>query len=477
MNEFDGCRCLMTLKLLAPPLFLSLALGTIANPVAAQNNLPPEVREMARKVMMPVVYKVPGMDKVKVVQNLKYTKTDDPNVLMDVYLPPDVARDEKRPAVIFIHGGAKTEYTPKDWGIFTTWGRLVAASGFVGVTFTHSLEYPGKSLERGARDVRAAIDYVRANADKYNIDKDRICLIAYSAGGPMLSLAMNGEMPFVRCLIGFYAFMDIQLSDYRKTETPETLKAFSPITYLQKDPAKIPLLFIGRAGRDEVPTMDDSIDRFVKEALAKDVALTLANHPQGVHSFDNQNDDDRSREIIRDALAFMHIHLNAARQEVLKPSTSTMTEPNDFDFFIGNWRVHHRRLKERLVHNDDWEEFEGTSTVQKILGGLGNMDENVIELPSGTYRAATVRTYDPAKQLWTIWWIDSRNPGHLDPPVLGSFEKGVGTFYADDEFKGKPIRVRYLWNQSSTPHWEQAFSDDKGKTWETNWIMDFTRAR
>src|SRR6266567_6464610 len=94
---------------------LVLAVGTTPAPTVAQNNLPPEVREMARKVMMPVVYKVPGMDKVKVVPNLKYTKSDDPNVLMDVYLPPGISPAEKRPAVIFIHGGVKTEYTPKDW--------------------------------------------------------------------------------------------------------------------------------------------------------------------------------------------------------------------------------------------------------------------------------------------------------------------------------------------------------------------------
>ena len=154
---------------------------------------------------------------------------------------------------------------------------------------------------------------------------------------------------------------------------------------------------------------------------------------------------------------------------------NTMNGRNDFDFFIGKWRVHHRRLKDRLAHSDDWEEFEGTSSVQKILGGLGNMDDNVIELPSGTYCAATIRAYDPAKETWTIWWIDSRNSGHLDPPVVGRFENGVGTFYADDQFKGKPIRVRYLWNASTAPHWEQAFSDDGGKTWETNWTMDFTR--
>src|SRR5438093_6630676 len=116
----------------------------------SQGNLPPEVREMARKVMMPVVYQVPRMDKVKVVENLKYTKSDDPNVLMDIYLPPDLSEAEKCPAVIFLHGGAKTDYTPKDWGIYTTWGRLIAASGFVGVTFTHRLEYPNPSLEKAA---------------------------------------------------------------------------------------------------------------------------------------------------------------------------------------------------------------------------------------------------------------------------------------------------------------------------------------
>src|SRR5262249_55414421 len=291
------------------PFLIFLSFGPAVLSATGQNNVPPEVREMARKVMMPVVYKVPGMDRVKVVQNLKYTNTDDPNVLMDIYLPPEATRDQKCPTVIFVHGGAKTEYTPKDWGIYTSWGRLVAASGFVGVTFTHSLEYPGKSLERCAHDVRAAIDYVRANADKYNVDKDCICLIAYSAGGPMLSVAMNGEMPFVRCLVAFYAFMDIQQSNFRETETAGTLKAFSPITHLQKEPDKIPPLFIGRAGRDEVPTMDDSIDRFVREALAKNIALTLMNHPQGIHSFDNQKDDDRSHEIIRSAIGFMRTHL------------------------------------------------------------------------------------------------------------------------------------------------------------------------
>ena len=287
---------------------LFLAYGGAAFPIAGQSNVPSEIREMARKVMMPIVYNIPGMDKVRVVPNLKYTTTTDPNIAMDMYLPPESV--EKRPAVIFIHGGAKPEWTPKDWGIYTSWGRLVAASGFVGVTFTHRLEYPKRSLEAGAADVVSAINYVRSNADKYNVDKDRICLIAFSAGGPMLSLAMRGDTPYVKCIVGFYAFMDIRQSDYSKVEESEKLKAFSPITSLEKDPRNIPPMFIARAGLDEVPTMNDSIDRFVSSAISKNIALTFANHPSGVHGFDNQNNDDRSREIIRNALAFMRSNLS-----------------------------------------------------------------------------------------------------------------------------------------------------------------------
>jgi hypothetical protein len=151
---------------------------------------------------------------------------------------------------------------------------------------------------------------------------------------------------------------------------------------------------------------------------------------------------------------------------------------HDFDFIIGKWQVHHRRLKERLADNHEWIEFEGTCAAQKVLGGAANMDDNALDFPSGAFRAVSMRAYDPAKRQWSIWWLDSRTPGHLDPPVVGRFEGGIGTFYADDSFNGKPIRVRFFWTKTTTdtPHWEQAFSNDGGKTWETNWTMDFTKA-
>jgi hypothetical protein len=75
---------------------------------------------------------------------------------------------------------------------------------------------------------------------------------------------------------------------------------------------------------------------------------------------------------------------------------------HDFDFYIGSWRVHHRRLVERLAGSDDWEAFEGSSTAWPILDGAGNIDDNVLELPAGTYRAISLRTFDPATDRWSI---------------------------------------------------------------------------
>ena len=307
-RETHGIASLICLILLIAPSNQSLAQqpSQQAKPPITQ----PPRRTMREIVMMPVVYRVPGMDKVIVKSDLKYTTANDPNLLMDVYIPPGLAKSERRPAVVFIHGGAGSFLKPKDWGVYKSWGRLVAASSMVGVTFTHRLGYPKPLLAEGASDVNAAINYIRANADSLNIDKDRLCLAAYSAGGPMLSLAMRDKPEYVRCLVAFYAFLDIQQSEpHRNNETPEMVKSFSPITYLANDAGRIAPLFIARAGLDEIPTMNDSIDRFIREAISRNASIIVANHPQGVHGFDNQTDDERSREIIRAAIDFMKSHL------------------------------------------------------------------------------------------------------------------------------------------------------------------------
>lgn len=149
----------------------------------------------------------------------------------------------------------------------------------------------------------------------------------------------------------------------------------------------------------------------------------------------------------------------------------------DFDFEQGRWRVHHRRLKERLAGCTDWAEFEGTCEQRPILGGNGNIEDNLLHLPDGDYRAVALRSYDPAAGAWAIWWLDGRTPHTLDVPVIGRFENGNGAFYADDIHAGQPVRLRFLWLDTLTdnPRWEQALSADGGETWETNWTMEFSR--
>jgi hypothetical protein len=167
----------------------------------------------------------------------------------------------------------------------------------------------------------------------------------------------------------------------------------------------------------------------------------------------------------------MNISANDDRaRDVLKSGA------HDFDFLIGDWQVRHRRLKRRLAGDTEWIEFDGPASVRKILDGLGNIDEYKLNVPTGAYTGGTVRLFNPSSGLWSLFWMDSRNPG-FDPPMTGRFTGGKGIFFGDDHHEGRPIRVRFVWSPM-TPRqcrWEQAFSPDDGVTWETNWTMDFTR--
>ena len=149
---------------------------------------------------------------------------------------------------------------------------------------------------------------------------------------------------------------------------------------------------------------------------------------------------------------------------------------SDFDFLMGAWTVRHHRLRTRLAGDTAWDDFDGTCTAFHVLGGAGNVDDNVLELPGGTYRAATVRAFDAEAGRWSIWWLDARR-SELDAPVHGRFDNGVGTFFGDALFEGRPIRVRFIWSKITprSAQWEQAFSADGGAHWETNWVMAFTR--
>ncbi len=154
---------------------------------------------------------------------------------------------------------------------------------------------------------------------------------------------------------------------------------------------------------------------------------------------------------------------------------------HDFDFLYGHWQLRNERLQRRLVGCEDWEIFSATQECGPILDGLGNLDEFVTDwsrsADGAPLRGMTLRLFNPATRQWSLYWA-SNVDGLLEPPVVGAFETGpdggiIGTFVGHAEHDGRPVLVRFIWDQISAnaAHWQQAFSDDDGQSWETNWHM------
>jgi hypothetical protein len=151
----------------------------------------------------------------------------------------------------------------------------------------------------------------------------------------------------------------------------------------------------------------------------------------------------------------------------------------DFNFLLGQWHTHYRLLRLRLVHSQHWEECDGEALVTPFWSNYGNLEIGTLRCPPPRRHidSMTLRTYSAETHQWTLWW-GTKELGVSPPQQVGHFDSdGVGRFYANDTWEGTPIIVRYQWNTlKGLPHFEQAFSADGGKTWETNWICDYTRA-
>jgi len=150
-----------------------------------------------------------------------------------------------------------------------------------------------------------------------------------------------------------------------------------------------------------------------------------------------------------------------------------------FEFIYGRWTVRNRKLRNVADPTcDEWVEFDATSDVVPILQGIGHTDRMYVSQPSDgdPFEGFTLRLYDPSIERWRIWWSSSRSPGKLDPPVIGQFVNGHGTFECDDVIAGRAVKVRFEWLEDElTPTWSQSFSYDEGTSWVLNWLMTFTR--
>jgi hypothetical protein len=155
------------------------------------------------------------------------------------------------------------------------------------------------------------------------------------------------------------------------------------------------------------------------------------------------------------------------------------SEPNgqhDFDFEIGSWKIHLSRLQDRLAGSTTWVQFDGTSVTRKVWNGRANLEEFETDSSQGHIEGLTLRLYNPQAHQWSIFWANSKN-GTLEQPMIGEFKNGRGEFFDQEPWKGRAVYVRFIWSNTATksPHFEQSYSDDGGRTWEVNWITDQTR--
>jgi hypothetical protein len=150
---------------------------------------------------------------------------------------------------------------------------------------------------------------------------------------------------------------------------------------------------------------------------------------------------------------------------------------HDFDFELGKWKIHLKRLKARLAGSHEWVEFDGTSVTRPLWGGKAQAEEFEVDSPiGGRIEGLTVRLYAQTSHEWSLNWANQQN-GRFEIPTVGSFSGDHGEFYDMETWEGHTVLTRFLWSKITpkSAHFEQAFSVDGGKTWEVNWITDQTR--
>lgn len=241
---------------------------------------------------------------------------------MDTYYPPGFAFHTKLPVVVFIYGDGPIEIikNTKNWGHYVSWGQLVVASGFIGITFNHrSSESKLFGILDVASDIQNLIHYVRYHFEELNIDKDSMCVWACSTGVPYLTKVQDTSHEFVRCLVAYYGMMNLQwcidthpneTSDEGRENTIRLLKKFSLLYYLLNHPLVIPPMFIAQAGLDD-SSINETINQFYTETSARGLRVNCVRHPEEHHGFDILDDDETSMTIIEQALRFLKDHLDS----------------------------------------------------------------------------------------------------------------------------------------------------------------------
>jgi hypothetical protein len=161
-----------------------------------------------------------------------------------------------------------------------------------------------------------------------------------------------------------------------------------------------------------------------------------------------------------------------------RPAPAPHDGQHDFDFEMGTWATHLRRLLHPLTGSTTWVEYTGTSVVRKVWNGRAHLLELEVDGPAGHLEGLSLRLYNPESHQWSLNFANSA-AGTMSQPTIGEFKNGRGEFFDQETFNGRAILVRFVISDitPTSCHFEQSFSDDGGKTWEVNWIATDTRVK
>lgn len=249
---------------------------------------------------LPVVLTLPSTDKVTVQRDLTFKTVNDTALRMDVYYPPDF-KAGKLPVVIFVNGVGILDL--KDWRVYQDWGKLIAASGMIAIT------HQSRSADTAA-DAADLITYVHANAASLKIDENRIGIWSCSANVRIaLPLVMQEDRKYIRTAVFYYGVMN---SEKVRFDLP---------------------MLVARAGQD-VPGINGTIDAYITRAIAQDAPLTLISYAEGQHAFDILDNNDQTREIVKQTLDFLKFHL--LKEDVTNTASKRAPSPGRFVAMITN---------------------------------------------------------------------------------------------------------------------------------------------
>jgi acetyl esterase/lipase len=244
---------------------------------------------------MPVLYRIEGQEKAKVQKDIVYKKVGKKELKLDIYSPAKREKNILLPAVIFISGAGEM----KNWRFFEDYGALTAANGMISIQYDKRKGIGDVGIDTALEDTSDLIEFVREDAAKYGIDKDFLAVWSFSGGGFVLKSAMLPDQQFIRCLVAFYGIGEGEREQMKKMGD------------------KLPPILIVRAGLDNIlineKSINQRIDLFIKDAIAKNLRLELINYSEGKHAFDLFDDKPETREIIRKTFEFIKDQMNFKR--------------------------------------------------------------------------------------------------------------------------------------------------------------------